>query len=236
MIRSVVFLMSVCSVALFSCNKKEVTEVLSMNSKKDSVSHVLGVVFGRNAKGQLAQSGVEIDSLNKAQLIEGFTQVLEGKDSSMTDEEMNGLIRDYIQATQERKVGKNKEAGKAFLAENKKKEGVVELPSGLQYKVLKEGTGKKPSGPTANVTVHYHGTTIDGKVFDSSVERGQPASFALNGVIAGWTEGVQLMKEGAKYEFYIPSELAYGDRQQGPDIGPGSVLIFEVELLEVKGE
>jgi FKBP-type peptidyl-prolyl cis-trans isomerase len=127
---------------------------------------------------------------------------------------------------------KNKEAGKKFLAENKTKEGVVETASGLQYKVLKAGDGPKPKA-TDNVKVHYTGKLLDGKVFDSSVERGEPASFALNQVIPGWTEGVQLMSKGAKYEFWIPSELAYGDRGAGGTITPGSTLMFEVELLDI---
>jgi FKBP-type peptidyl-prolyl cis-trans isomerase len=127
----------------------------------------------------------------------------------------------------------NKAAGEAFLAENKKKEGVVTTASGLQYKILKEGAGEKP-GPTSKVNVHYRGTTIDGKEFDSSYQRGKPISFPLNGVIKGWTEGVQLMPVGAKFQFFIPSELAYGKRGSPPSIGPDATLIFEVELLAIE--
>lgn len=126
----------------------------------------------------------------------------------------------------------NKAEGAAFLAENGKKEGVITTKSGLQYKVLTEGEGAAPSA-TDNVTVNYKGTTIDGNEFDSSYKRGTPATFPLNRVIPGWTEGLQLMKEGAKYQFYIPSDLAYGSRGAGRDIGPNSTLIFDVELIKV---
>ncbi len=122
--------------------------------------------------------------------------------------------------------------GEAFLAENRKREGVIETASGLQYEVMVEGTGKKPSGPFAKVNTHYHGTTIDGVVFDSSVLRGEPISFGLNQVITGWTEGLQLMPAGSKYKLFLPHHLAYGDRGAGRDIPGGATLIFEVELLE----
>jgi FKBP-type peptidyl-prolyl cis-trans isomerase len=128
---------------------------------------------------------------------------------------------------------KNAAEGAKFLEENKKKEGVKTTSSGLQYKVLKEGTGAQPKA-TDTVTVNYRGTLINGKEFDSSYQRGQPATFPLNGVIKGWTEGLQLMKQGAKYQLFVPPNLAYGERAAGPDITPNSTLIFEVELLEVK--
>ncbi len=127
----------------------------------------------------------------------------------------------------------NKAAGEAFLAENAKKPGVITTASGLQYQVITEGTGASPSA-TDNVTVHYQGTTIDGKEFDSSYKRGAPATFPLNRVIAGWTEGLQLMKEGGKSRLFIPSNLAYGERGAGRDIGPNSTLIFDVELIKAK--
>ena len=133
-----------------------------------------------------------------------------------------------------KKLGeKNKAEGEAFLAENKKKEGVITLPSGLQYKVIKAGTGKKPKA-TDTVTVHYQGTLIDGKEFDSSYRRGQPVTFPVNGVIPGWTEALQLMEEGAKWQIFIPSSLAYGDRGAGRDIGPHATLIFEIELVSIQ--
>jgi FKBP-type peptidyl-prolyl cis-trans isomerase FklB len=128
------------------------------------------------------------------------------------------------------KASANLKAGQDFLEKNKEKAGVVALPSGLQYEILVEGNGPRPVA-TNKVTCHYHGTLIDGTVFDSSVQRGQPATFPLNGVIKGWTEGVQLMPAGSKWRFYIPPHLAYGDRQVSAQIGPGSTLIFDVELI-----
>jgi len=141
-------------------------------------------------------------------------------------------IADILSARNKEKAEANLKAGEAFLEANKTKEGVVALPSGLQYQVLQEGEGAKP-GAASRVTCHYHGTLIDGRIFDSSVQRGQPATFPLNQVIAGWTEGVQLMSTGSKYRFFIPPHLAYGNRQVGSDIGPNSTLIFDVELLAI---
>ena len=141
-------------------------------------------------------------------------------------------ISDRLTQLKEDKAAQNLKAGQEFLAANKEKPGITALPSGLQYEVITEGTVPKP---TANnkVTCHYHGTLIDGSIFDSSVQRGQPAAFPLNQVIKGWTEGVPLMNTGSKYRFFIPSNLGYGDRQVGPSIGPNSTLIFEVELLSI---
>jgi FKBP-type peptidyl-prolyl cis-trans isomerase len=133
----------------------------------------------------------------------------------------------------EAQFSENRIAGEDFLAANKSKEGVQTTESGIQYIILKEGSGEKPAGPTTKVKVHYHGTNLEGKVFDSSVDRGTPAEFGLNQVIKGWTEGVQLMNVGSKYTFFIPQELAYGALQRGADIKPFSMLIFEIELLEV---
>lgn len=139
-------------------------------------------------------------------------------------------IADILGLRNKEKAENNLKAGEAFLEENKGKEGVVTLPSGLQYLVLTETEGAKPLA-TNRVTCHYHGTLIDGRIFDSSVQRGQPATFPLNQVITGWTEGLQLMSVGSKYRFFIPASLGYGNRQVGSDIGPNSVLIFDVELL-----
>src|SRR5690349_12519400 len=141
-------------------------------------------------------------------------------------------ISDKLSQMKNEKAAANLKAGEAFLEENKKKPGVTALPSGLQYEVITEGTGAKPSA-SSKVTCHYHGTLIDGTVFDSSVKRGQPATFPLNMVIRGWTEGVQLMTQGSKWRFFIPPHLAYGDRQVSREIGPNSTLIFEVELLDI---
>lgn len=141
-------------------------------------------------------------------------------------------ITDKLFRMKNDKASANLEAGKAFLETNKQKAGVVTLPSGLQYEIITEGTGISPLAKN-KVTCHYHGTLIDGTVFDSSVKRGQPATFPLNMVIKGWTEGLQLMSVGSKWRFFIPPDLAYGDRQTGSDIGPNSTLVFEVELLSV---
>lgn len=142
-------------------------------------------------------------------------------------------IADRLFQIKKEKAAANLKAGNEFLEANKQRPGVVALPSGLQYEIITEGTGAKPTAAN-NVTCHYHGTLIDGTVFDSSVRRGQPATFPLSRVIKGWTEGVQLMPAGSKWRFFIPPYLAYGENQQGPQIGPNSTLIFEVELLEIK--
>ncbi len=142
-------------------------------------------------------------------------------------------IADKLFQRKNEQASENLKAGQNFLEANKNKPGIVTLPSGLQYEILTEGTGAKPSA-TSNVTCHYHGTLIDGTVFDSSVQRGQPATFPLNKVIKGWTEGLQLMNTGSKWRFFIPPHLGYGDRQVSAQIGPNSSLIFDVELLEVK--
>lgn len=141
-------------------------------------------------------------------------------------------VSDKLAQLRAEKAAENLKAGEEFLAKNKNEEGVVALPSGLQYKVLREGSGEKP-GPASTVKCHYHGTLIDGTIFDSSVQRGTPAKFPLNMVIKGWTEGLQLMSEGSKWRFFIPADLGYGNRQVSAQIGPNSTLIFDVELLEV---
>jgi FKBP-type peptidyl-prolyl cis-trans isomerase len=172
-------------------------------------------------------------------VVKGIRDALKGEKPLMTPEEMNKILvelkRKVTAAQQEeRKMAaeKNRAEGEAFLAENAKKKGVVTLPSGLQYKVLKEGDGASPNG-TDNVTVHYRGTLIDGTEFDSSHKRNQPATFRVNGVIRGWTEALQMMKPGAKWLLFIPAKLAYGERGAGSSIPPGSTLIFEVELVAV---
>lgn len=195
---------------------------------KEKISYALGASNGE----YLMQQGVEID-LNT--FIKGFSEGYEGK-NQFTQEEMQKVFEEFqkmMMAKQNDATNDEKAKGAAFLAENKKNPDVVETASGLQYKVVKMGTGAKPTA-TDKVKVHYHGTTIDGKVFDSSVERGEPITFPLNGVIKGWTEGVQLMPIGSKFIFYIPSDLAYGDRGAGQDIKPGATLIFEVELLDIE--
>ena len=195
----------------------------------DSVSYGIGSMIGRN----LQKDG--LDSIDTYLLAKGIRDIFEGKDAAMTPEVAQACIQNYVQGIQDKAKNANLAEGNKFLEENSKKEGVVTLPSGLQYQVIKEGTGPKP-GPEDEVTTHYHGTLINGKVFDSSVDRGQPASFQVGGVIPGWTEALQLMAVGSKWKLFIPANLAYGDRGAGGDIGPNETLIFEVELLSIKGK
>ena len=192
----------------------------------EKISYALGMVIGHNLKG------MGIENLNVQAFTQAVQDVLNGKPTAQTDAEAQKTVTEYLQA-KEAEAGKMaREAGEKFLEENAKNEGVVVLPSGLQYQVLTEGNGRKPKA-TDNVKCHYEGTLIDGTVFDSSYRRGEAATFPLNGVIAGWTEGVQLMGEGAKYRFFIPYQLAYGTRGAGQSIPPYAALIFDVELIEV---
>ena len=207
-------------------------ETPEIKDENDKVSYSIGHQIG----GDFKRQGVELRS---DLVVKGIRDAVEGAKPLMTPEEMNRTLvelkRKVTVAQQEegkKAAEKNRAAGEAFLAENGKKEGVVVLPSGLQYKVLKEGAGESPA-PTARVTVQYRGTLLDGTEFDSSYKRNQPATFKVNGVIRGWTEALQLMKPGAKWQLFIPANLGYGDRGAGPLVPPGSTLIFEVELLSV---
>ena len=192
----------------------------------DKLSYAWGIAMASQLKG------MGVSDLNLEDYCDAVKAVFEGKELAVKPEEAQKLINDYLIDLQEKATKLAKEAGIKFLEENGKKEGVHTTASGLQYLVEKEGTGKQPKA-TDNVTVHYTGRLLDGKVFDSSVSRGEPATFPLNRVIPGWTEGLQLMKEGAKYVFFIPSDLAYGAQGAGRDIPPHSTLIFEVELIKV---
>ncbi len=201
-----------------------------MTTKTDSISYVLGQEVG----GYYVSQEIVV---NSDEFIQGFVDAL-NKRSAIDPAVKEKVIQQFqmeqqakTQAKTQAKSAENKAKGAAFLAENKKKEGVFTTPTGLQYKIIKQGNEEHPKA-TDVVKVHYHGTLIDGTVFDSSVQRNEPATFPLNRVIPGWTEGVQLMTKGSKYIFYIPSNLAYGDREAGA-ISPGSTLIFEVELLEI---
>ena len=220
---------------LVGCQDKPVElQKSDLKTQKDKVSYSIGLNMGRN----FAEKSIDVDS---RMLAEGIKHGLSKSESEylMTKDEirevMLALQREMIQKQQEKRkilAEKNKTDGEKFLAENKSKEGVQTLPSGLQYKIIKDGTGKKPT-EKSTVTTHYTGKLLDGTVFDSSVQRGTPATFELNQVIKGWTEGLQLMKEGSKWEFYIPSQLAYGENGAGEVIGPNATLIFEVELISV---
>ena len=192
---------------------------------KDKVAYALGTSIGL----QLQQMGA--NELDITDFSQGVKDALAGS-SVMERAEIEAVINEFFTRKSQEQADKAKEEGARFLAENAKKEGVVTLPSGLQYQVLREGNGKKPKA-TDQVRCHYEGTLINGTVFDSSYKRGEPAVFGLNQVISGWTEGVQLMQEGAKYRFFIPYNLAYGERGAGQQIPPFAALIFDVELIEV---
>ena len=191
----------------------------------DKVSYALGMSIGRQLQ-QMNAAEVNVDDFAQA-----IKDVFASK-TSLTDSEAQQVVQDFFQRKAEEQAGAAKAEGEAFLAENAKKEGVVSLPSGLQYQVLREGDGRKPAA-TDQVECHYEGTLINGQVFDSSYQRGQTATFGLNQVIAGWTEGLQLMQEGAKYRFFIPYNLGYGERGAGQSIPPFSALVFDVELIDV---
>jgi FKBP-type peptidyl-prolyl cis-trans isomerase FklB len=197
-------------------------EKLVLKNQKEKVSYIFGMDIGSNLKRQLVDVDPNI-------LAKGVKDALSGAKPLLTEQE----IQETMIAFQKEVLEKQKKRGEAFLAENKNKEGVKTLPSGLQYKVVKAGTGKKPK-LNDTVTTHYRGTLIDGIEFDSSYKRGQPATFPVSGVIPGWTEALQLMEEGAKWQLFIPSNLAYGERGAGGLIGPNATLIFEIELISIQ--
>lgn len=199
---------------------------IDLSNDSEKFSYALGLSISAN----LIQTGVK--EINPQAFVTALKDVFGGVKPQISPEEANRILESFVASTQEGEGAKNLEEGLLFLAENLQKEGVTELPSGLQYEILKEGDG---AIPTANdqVKCHYHGTLIDGTVFDSSVQRGEPATFPVNGVIQGWVEALQLMSVGSKWKLYIPSELAYGSRGAGGAIAPNTTLIFEVELLEI---
>ncbi len=210
-------------------NKKD--KVVTLNSRSDTISYIIG----RDIATRLKAFGTDF---SPEVMYQAMKDEFDGQPARFTPQETDslmGLFQDEMKAKQEvatrDELQKNKAASGAFLAENKSKEGVIELPSGLQYKVVTPGSGNNPAD-TDSVTVHYKGSLIDGTVFDSSYDRGAPVTFKLNEVIAGWREGVKLMKPGAKYILYIPPQLGYGDESVGPIPG-GSTLVFEVELLSI---
>ena len=199
----------------------------------EKVSYALGLGIGR----QLAQMGAS--ELNIDDFAAAIKDVIAGNELKVSNQEAHTIVQDFFAKQEQELNAKKAEAGKTakidgekYLAENANQEGVITLPSGLQYKVLQDGTGKKPKA-TDQVKCHYEGMLIDGTLFDSSLQRGEPAVFPLNQVIAGWTEGLQLMNEGAKYRFFIPYLLGYGESGTGNSIPPYSTLVFDVELIEV---
>ena len=209
----------------------------ALKTRQEKFSYALGMNYGAGLGAKLKQQSVEIDP-NLA--IQGFKDGLTGAKTLLTEQEAQAVLQEVgteVQKAQREKMEKagaaNKTEGEAFLAANKGKEGVVTLPSGLQYKILTAGTGPKPTAADT-VVCNYKGTLIDGKEFDSSYKRGQPATFPVNGVIKGWTEALQLMPVGSKWQLFIPPNLAYGERGAGGDIGPDATLIFEVELVSIQ--
>ncbi|TKG95944.1 FKBP-type peptidyl-prolyl cis-trans isomerase [Puteibacter caeruleilacunae] len=198
----------------------------NFKSQAEKFSYALGLSVASNLIG----SGVKSVDVNT--FADALTDAYTGKLPKLSPDEANKILQEYMSKLQDEEANKNKEAGIKFLEENKGKEGVITLPSGLQYEVISEGEGDFPK-ETDQVKCHYHGTLIDGTVFDSSVQRGEPATFPVNGVIKGWVEALQLMSVGSKWKLYVPSDLAYGDRGAGGSIGPNTTLIFEVELLEI---
>lgn len=220
-------------ITMAGCNEEKTAEAPALTTQEQKVGYAIGAQIG----AQLAMTKDDIDS--KA-LVAGLTDAMNGTELKLTDQQMQEAKMAFQKKVQEKaqeemmKLAEaNKAEGEKFLAENKTKEGVVTLPSGLQYKVVQAGTGATPTAADTVVT-HYTGTLINGQVFDSSVQRGEPATFPVNGVISGWTEALQHMKVGAKWQLFIPAELAYGERGAGQMIAPNSTLIFDIELLEIK--
>ncbi|MEO8150873.1 MAG: FKBP-type peptidyl-prolyl cis-trans isomerase [Bacteroidia bacterium] len=204
-------------------------QTMELKTQADSVSYAIGVSVGTNLK----TAGLE--GVNTELVAKAMAASLKGEAMVMDAAKANQIINDYMAVAQAKKGDASKAKGAAFLEENKKKKGVTILPDGLQYEVIKTGTGPKPIA-TDKVKVHYTGTLIDGTVFDSSVQRGQPAEFGCGQVIKGWTEALQLMAVGSKWKIYLPYDLAYGDKGAGGQIGPYETLIFEVELLDIVKE
>jgi len=229
--KSLVGLLIIALVTVTSCNQMK-NSTLKIGAVKlvtpvDTASYALGINMASNVKN------MGMDEINLQVFAKAFQDVYGNEKLQITEAESNPILQAYFTALNEKKAASTLAEGQTWLAENGKKTGVKTTASGLQYEVMREGTGAKPTAENT-VKVHYHGTTTDGKVFDSSVERGEPVEFPLGGVIKGWTEGVQLMSVGSKYKFFIPGDLAYGARPpQGSGIAPNATLIFEVELLEI---
>ncbi len=229
--KSVIYLLAITFiVAGVSCQQSG-TKKVKLESNIDSVSYAIGILVGANNLQQLknAPGG---DEMNIDAMSAAFSMASSEGETAITEEEANALVRSFFENQGKKEAQENLEKGNAFLEENKKRPGVTTTESGLQYEILTEGNGPKPVAED-RVRVHYHGTLIDGTVFDSSIDNGEPAVFGVGQVIPGWTEALQLMPVGSKWKVYLPANIAYGERGAGGDIGPNSALIFEVELLEI---
>jgi len=222
--KNIIFLSSL--ILFIACKTEKTNKTANLITELDSVSYSLGVNIGENIKTQF-------ENINLDNFEAGIKDVLEKDvEAKISDNQAQAIIQSYFSKKQQKQSESVIEEGINFLRENGKREGVTTLASGLQYEVINDGTGPKPTIED-NVTTHYHGTLIDGTVFDSSVDRGEHASFPVGGVIKGWTEALQLMAVGSKWKLYVPYDLAYGERGAGPQIGPYSTLIFEVELISI---
>jgi len=217
-----------------SCQQNGGVSDVKLETPADSAGYAIGILVGNNNKEQVSNApggaDISIDAM-----VAGFAKAARGEETDLTPEEADRIVREFFTSAGEREGQLNLEAGNAFLQQNKERPEVKVTESGMQYEVLQEGDGPIPDADD-RVRVHYHGTLIDGTVFDSSVERGEPAVFGVTQVIPGWTEALQMMPAGSKWKIYLPSDLAYGERGAGGDIGPNETLIFEVELLEIVEE
>jgi len=230
-IKSLVVTLVAGTMFLGSCNTFKSSKV-ELKTLADSAAYAIGIDIGNNIKKNLptAPGGKDLD---QKLILAAFTSALNGDSSKIPSAKIQGVTQSYFMKAQQVESGKAAELGQKFLDDNAKRSGVKTTASGLQYEIVKEGSGPKPLA-TDTVVVHYHGTTIEGKVFDSSVDRKEPAKFPVNQVIPGWTEALQLMSVGSKWKLVIPAALGYGERGAGADIKPNSVLCFDVELLEIK--
>jgi len=231
---SILYLVAVLFMAATSSCQQGGPANVKLETPVDSVSYAIGILVGSNNNQQL-KSVPGNEDMNIDALVAAFSSISKGEEIKIEEKDAQAIVQKFFTDASAREAQENLEAGNKFLEENGKREGVQTTEDGLQYEVITEGTGEKPVS-TDRVRVHYHGTLIDGTVFDSSVDRGEPIVFGVTQVIPGWTEALEMMPVGSKWKIYLPAELAYGERGAGADIGPNSALIFEVELLEIVKE
>lgn len=225
------FLVAGLLIAVSSSCQQNGPANVKLETNVDSVSYAIGILVGAN-NNKMLESVPGDDKLNIEAMATGFRAISLGEETKVSEEDAQSIVQKFFTEASDREAQENLEKGNKFLEENKAREGVHTTESGLQYEIITEGTGEKPTA-SDRVRVHYHGTLIDGTVFDSSVDRGEPVVFGVTQVIPGWTEALELMPVGSKWKIYLPANLAYGERGAGADIGPNSALIFEVELLEI---